>query len=186
MVRQATLNSNRNSHATQEVSLKQNASHIAKHAIDLVELQLLLLTKDLRAASNRIRAASLLLLVALGLLIAAAPVLLFALAEWLQAYFEWSPAFSLMLTGFAALLLSLLLLVGSWTLFRGGLGKFSRSREECLRNLKWAKQIITCSSDADAHSQNRHSIGDDDHPSTDQEFHTNVSVHPDIRQGDRS
>lgn len=122
---------------------RASASTLARHAIELSELQFELLVADVRAAARGARTGLLLLLLAMGPLIAAAPVLLLAAAAWLETAAGLSRELSLLVTGLAALATSGLFVALGWRALRGGAGKLGRSRDEFRRNLHWAKQMLS-------------------------------------------
>lgn len=122
---------------------------VARHAVELTELQFQLLLTDLRSGAPHLRSGVIAMMVAAPLLIATLPVLLMALAAFLETQFDWSRALSLLAAFAVGGVAGFGLLAFGWWSLRRAASKLQRSADEMRQNLHWAKQLISDQSDPD-------------------------------------
>ena len=125
----------------------QHGKGLAHDAIELFELQAALLGADLRRAIKAGRIGGVLVMIAGALLFAAGPVLLFALASWIETAFELARPLSLAVAGCAGAAVGFAALLTGWRIASRGANSLSRSRDECLRNVAWFKEMLAHKSD---------------------------------------
>jgi hypothetical protein len=124
--------------------MRDRASHFAKDAIELAELQAKLLQVEL---SDWLRGtlvpAAVLGAVAAGLCITSLPLLLMALAYCLHEFGGLPMSASALIAGGAALVVAAACLFAAWRLFHKQRGAFTRFKIEFVKNVRWLKQMLT-------------------------------------------
>jgi uncharacterized membrane protein YqjE len=119
-----------------------SVSGLAHDVIELTELQVQLLTLDIKKSSQKTRLCLILAIIGICLLLASIPVALFALAELLVEQLEWSRSAALGIATLVGLLLSAILAGTAYGIFRSGLFSLQRSREELNHNIAWIKSTL--------------------------------------------
>lgn len=119
-----------------------NLAGLAHDALSLAELQVQLLSVDLRDAKRGAGPALALLVVGAVLALGSIPVLLIAGAASLIEYADWSSPAAHGVMGAAAVALAVLLLRIGWNRTVRALGTVQRSRSEFTETLQWLKNSL--------------------------------------------
>lgn len=137
MVDQTTMN-----RRFPQTHIRANLAGLAHDALTLAELQVRLLSVDLREA-RRGAATALALLVAGGVLaLGCVPLLLLGGARLLVELARWPESGAYAAIGVLAAVLALLILRLGWRRTTRALATVQRSREELLETVRWLKESL--------------------------------------------
>lgn len=148
MVDQATMNDRREP----PTRVRESLSDLAHDAVTLAELQVQLLSVDLRDARRGAGPALSQLIAGTVLALGSVPILLLAAAHVLVATLQWPPMGAYALVGAVAALLAAVLVGVGWRQAMRAAATVQRSRSEFMETLRWFKQSLrpsTAGTDAD-------------------------------------
>jgi uncharacterized membrane protein YqjE len=119
-----------------------SVSDLTHDVIELSELQVQLLTLDVKQSVEKARACLVLAVVGACMLLGTIPVALLAFAALLAEQLGWSYAAAGAMAAFVGLLIAGVVLGVAWSYIKKGLVSFDRSREELRRNVAWLKSTL--------------------------------------------
>jgi protein-S-isoprenylcysteine O-methyltransferase Ste14 len=122
--------------------IRKNLAGLAHDALTLAELQVQLLSLDLRDARQGAGTALSQVLVGAVLALGAIPVLLLAAAHLLVESAEWPPSVAYATVGVLAALVALVLVRLGWRRTARSLATVQRSRTELMETLRWLKESL--------------------------------------------
>jgi protein-S-isoprenylcysteine O-methyltransferase Ste14 len=144
MVDQTTLNRR----YARPTHIRANLAGLAHDALTLAELQVRLLTVDLRDARRGAGTALALLLAGAILALGCVPLLLIGGARLLVDLADWPASAAYAAVGALAAAVALVLLRLGWRHTTAALATVQRSREELMETLRWLKDSLRPSSDS--------------------------------------
>jgi uncharacterized membrane protein YqjE len=119
-----------------------SVSDLTHDVIELSELQVQLLTLDVKQSVEKARACLVLAVVGACMLLGTIPVALLAFAALLVQGLGWSIAASTAVATFVGLLIAGVVFGVAYSYIKKGLVSFDRSREELRRNVAWLKTTL--------------------------------------------
>jgi uncharacterized membrane protein YqjE len=129
-------------HDSKLPNVAASVSDLAHDVIELSELQIQLLTLDLKESTEKARTCLILAVVAGCILLGTIPVALFALAEWLVWQFEWARAGAFAIATVVGLATAAGIGAWAYAYVKKGLLSIERSRNELQRNISWLKSTL--------------------------------------------
>ncbi len=130
-----------------------SVSDLTHNVIELTELQVQLLTLDVRQSVQKARMCLILAVIGACVLLGTIPVALLALAALLVEQLEWSMAGATSVATLVGLLLAGVVLGVAWAYIKKGLVSLERSRDELRRNVAWLKSTLRTRGHAHASEQ---------------------------------
>ncbi len=149
MSNQETINRAALKTGAPEKRIQRNVSAFLHNIIELFELQVKLLTVDLRDASNSLKIPAILLVFGLCLFLGMIPVLLAGLGILLHQQAEWNLGTSLVGVAIVATLIASGLCYAGLKLSMAGISLLQRSQEELKENVAWIKSALVETNSAD-------------------------------------
>jgi len=123
-------------------AIGRNVSEFAHDFTALADLQLKLLSVDMKQAMRRLRLPTILAIVAGALALGTIPVILLGIGYLFIEYAELSVAWSFLLTALLSLIVVAILLGVAYARIRGSMSILNRSRDEFIRNVNWIKMVL--------------------------------------------
>lgn len=120
-----------------------NLGNLGADLISLGELQLELLSVDVRDAAQNSFSPALFASLGLGLVIGCCPLVLLGLSWWLADLTELSVAGASLIVAAVGLVMAAILFYLAWRGLRESLNLLNRSRIELSSNLRWIKKILS-------------------------------------------
>jgi ABC-type Fe3+ transport system permease subunit len=117
-------------------------SDLTHDVIELSELQVQLLSLDVKQSVNKARTCLIMAIAGASVLLGTIPVALLALAAVLVEQLEWSVAGATATAGTVGLLIAGVVLGVAYMYVKNGLVSLDRSREEFRRNISWLKSTL--------------------------------------------
>ncbi len=127
---------------TQVPDVTGSVTSLTHDVIELTELQVKLLTLDIRKSAEKIRLCVIVAIIGICFLLASIPVALFALAEVFIEQLEWSRYAALGASTLVGVLISAVLGGAAYSIAQSGLFTLDRSREELKNNVAWIKTAL--------------------------------------------
>lgn len=123
-------------------AVARNVGHVVNDVVELSELQMKLLSSDLKSVVRRAILPLVGVVTGICLALGTVPVLLTGLARVLETQSDLAFTSALLLTGAGALILAVIgVALAGWFL-RQSLRELDRSRAEFVQNLAWVKQSL--------------------------------------------
>jgi hypothetical protein len=127
---------------TQVPDVTGSVSYLTHDAIELAELQVKLLSVDIKKSTEKTRLCVILAIIGICFLLASIPVGLLALAEVFIEQLDWSQSAALGASTLVGILVSATLAGAAYGILRSGLFTLDRSREELRNNIAWIKSAL--------------------------------------------
>jgi hypothetical protein len=146
MVDQTTMNWQRE----RPTRIRANLAGLAHDALTLAELQVQLLTVDLRDARRGAGTALVQVLIGTVLALGCVPVLLLAAAHVLIETVQWPGSAAFGVTGVGVAAVAAILLRIGWRRTTQAIATVQRSRAELVETLRWLKDSLRPSTDGES------------------------------------
>lgn len=144
MIANGQANPNRSQQeADQRPSIRRSFTDLARDAVQLAELQALLVQREATEGLRGLLLPVIILLTSIAFLLGAVPLVLFSIAQAFLNYTELGQVLSYALAAGIGLLLAVTFALAGLLLFKNRANIFQNSLTEFKHNVKWLKSTVT-------------------------------------------